>query len=99
MNLPEPTPEQRARDEALRLQIVALGEAYAALSPIDRALHDVQQRQSWARGEAGIEGGPPPTFNDPASILAAEVVTLRAQLAAAHKRIEALEAEIEWSRS
>jgi hypothetical protein len=99
VNLPEPTPEQKARDESLRLKIVAAGEAFAALSPVDRALADVQQRQSWARGEAGIEGGPLPTFNDPASILAAEVVTLRAQIAAAHKRIEALEAEIEWSRS
>ena len=99
MNFPERSEATKASDAALRLKIAAAGEAYAALSPIDRALADVRQRQSWARGEAGIEGDAPPTFTDAASILAAEVVTLRAQLAAAQARIGALEAEIEWGLS
>ena len=94
MNFPGPTPEQKARDAALRLKIVAAGEAYAALPPIERALADVRQRQSFVRGHGDVE-----QFTDPASILADEVVTLRAQIAAAQTRIGALEAEIEWGMS
>ena len=94
MNFPEPTAEQKARDEALRLQIEASAAAFAILSPVERALAKIRQRQSFVRGHGIVE-----QFTDPASILADEVVTLRAQLAAAEAQIAAISAEIEWSRS
>jgi hypothetical protein len=53
--------------------------AYEAMSPVDKALADSDQRRSWVRGEVG---------HAPADVLADEVRHLRSQLEAARKVIE-----------
>ncbi len=48
---------------------------YAALSPLDRAIHDAAQRRSFVRGQMGHDPGP--------DVLVEEIAALRASLAAA----------------
>lgn len=48
--------------------------AYDAMSPVDQALHDDEQRRSFVRGQCGHDPGP--------SILAEEVRRLRRALQA-----------------
>jgi hypothetical protein len=96
--MPPKTPEQIALDADLREKVRLANEAFNKLSPIDQALHRVEQRQSWVRGEMGIEH-PEMGENeihkivhdaDPSAILAAEVVRLRAIIAAAQSSADAL---------
>jgi hypothetical protein len=47
-------------------------DAYNSLSPVDRALHDADQRRSFVRGQCGRDPGP--------DVLADEVRRLRAQM-------------------
>ena len=78
-----PLPADAARTAELQRLIEAAAVAHAKLSPVDKALAAVAQMQSYVRGDLAIDGDGVPRFNDAASILAAEVVALRAQLAAA----------------
>ena len=71
------------------------GERYAAMSPIERAIHDLEQRRSGARGLAKMST--PREELDTAFDAVPEFVLLRAYreastaLAAAERRIEELE--------
>ena len=85
---PPQTPEQHERDEAFRRLIAESAAAYKALSPVDRAIADVRQRQSWVRGEMMLEHmemsaeeAQELVSRDPAVVLADEVERLRALLA------------------
>lgn len=51
-------------------------ETYAALSPVDKAMAEVEQRRSFVRGLLDVE-----KFADSASVLADETKRLRAELA------------------
>lgn len=63
------------RDEDFEQRLVDAVQAYAALGPVDKALHDAEQRRSFVRGQIGRDPGP--------DVLAAEVVRLLALLAEA----------------
>lgn len=58
-------------DELLKAAVAQ----YAAMSPVDKALHDDEQRRSFVRGQGGTDPGP--------GVLAEEVRRLRARLTAA----------------
>ena len=58
--------------------VAAARKARAALSPVDRALEDLAQRNSFMRGL--VDDDVNFKFKDPASILAAEVRRLRTRV-------------------
>ena len=78
MRLPPPTYEQKARAMRLMALVAAARKAHEALSPVDRALEDLAQRNSFVRGQ--VDDDVNFKFNDPASILAAEVRRLRTRV-------------------
>jgi hypothetical protein len=66
----------RAQYDDLNRRIRAGIEAVNRMDPVDRALLHADQTQSFVRGMVGHA----PTFDDPLSVLAAEVRRLRAVL-------------------
>lgn len=73
-------------DQALREKVEAARKWYESLSPVDRALHDDDQRRSWVRGESGTDPGE--------HVLAAEVRRLRALLPIARSPISEAEVSV-----
>lgn len=71
MFLATPNPERDARLAALVQRARA---AYDAMSPVDRAMHDAEQRRSFIRGQCGRDPGP--------DVLVEEIKRLRALLKA-----------------
>lgn len=63
---------RKAKAAELNEKLSAAVKAYEALSPVDRALHDADQRRSFVRGQSGRDPGP--------DVLAEEVRRLRALL-------------------
>lgn len=83
MLIPPPTSEQKARDEEICERVAKARDIYLAMSPVDRAIHDVQQRMSFVRGNIGmdtewIEAHQAALDSDPAVVLMNEVLRLRA---------------------
>lgn len=60
------------RTGGLEERLLEAVRAYEAMSPIDRALHDADQRRSFVRGQCGRDPGP--------NVLAEEVRRLRTLL-------------------
>jgi hypothetical protein len=56
-------------DHEFKQKVAEAVARYESLSPVDKALHDSEQRRSWVRGETG---------RDPGDVLADEVRRLRA---------------------
>jgi hypothetical protein len=91
--MPPPTKEQIEASERLMLACKKAREAYEEMSPVDRAIHDVRQRESFVRAEIGISH---PELakdylahffkNDFASVLANEVERLRVENAQLRER-------------
>lgn len=91
------------KPDELRERVAAAVEAYNAMSPVDKALHDADQKRSFVRGQLGSEPGP-----STESILAAEVRRLRTALTPAGevgaedpviKALEAYDAAVRAIRS
>ena len=85
MRLPPRSPEGVLRDERLHLLIQKAVEAHNALSPVDKAIAYVQQRNSFARGNISIDGEWTEAHqsaidSDYATVLMNEVIRLRSKI-------------------
>lgn len=68
------------RDDALTERLKNRVAAYKAMSQLDKALHDAEQRRSFVRGQSGRDPGP--------DVLAEEVRALRTRLSSAEAALK-----------